>query len=91
MCLIPILVGVVNVYDGIIFSMTPSKGLEPIYFVQEVLIHITRTVMPRLRITWQIAQTLMRCFILVYAICKCFHFRFVCINCVHGILGKLRP
>ena len=73
MCLIPILVGVVNLFDGIIFSMTPCKGLEPIYFVQEVLIHIKRTVIPRLRFTWEIAQTLMRRFILVYAICKCFH------------------
>ena len=42
MCLIPILVGFVNVYDGITCSMTLFEVLEPINEVQEVLIPIKR-------------------------------------------------
>ena len=40
MYLIPILIGVVNVYDGITCSMALCKVLEPINEVQEVLIPI---------------------------------------------------
>ena len=38
MCIIPSLVGVI--YDGIICSMAPFKGLAPINEVKEFLIHI---------------------------------------------------
>ena len=39
MCLIPILEGAM-IYNGIIYSKTPLKGLAPIYEVKEVLLHI---------------------------------------------------
>ena len=38
MCLIPIFVGVI--YDSIICSKAPFKGLAPINDMKEVLIHI---------------------------------------------------
>ena len=38
MCLIPILAG--DIYDGIIYSKIPFKGLPSINEVKEVLVHL---------------------------------------------------
>ena len=83
MRLIPILVGVVNVYDGITCSLTPFQGLEPINEVHKVLVHI--------KLNAKIARNMANsadpdktphfaASHLGLPFCKCFLFRFVCIN-----------
>ena len=44
-CLLLILVGVI--YEGVIFSKTPFRGLAPIYYVKWVLIHIRLNIVHR--------------------------------------------
>ena len=101
MCLIPILEGVI--YDGIISSKTPFKGLAPINKVKEVLIHIRFNIVHRNMANStdpdemsQYASSGSTPFVNApyldgYFLINALRVLLDHYNCVHCILDKLRP